>query len=104
MELREEPIITKSKRGVTMLQMKRTKSRRLNQLSVPMLRAWRANCDIKLLLYNSNPLYPDIAEIESVTRYVVAYTSKKSHTLKSEREQIQNIIMRSEGYIYFVVV
>ena len=104
MELREEPIITKSKRGVTMLQMKRTKSRRLNQLSVPMLRAWRANCDIKLLLYNSNPLYPDIAEIESVTRYVVAYTSKKSHTLKSEREQIQNIIMRSEGYIYFLVV
>ena len=77
-----------------MLEMKRTNSRRVNQLSVPMLRAWRANCDIQLLLYNTNPLYPDITEIESVTRYVVAYTSKKSHTLKTEREHIQNLIKR----------
>ena len=76
--LRNVPLVIQNKKGVSMLEMKRTNSRRVNQLSVPMLRAWRANCDIQLLLYNTNPLYPDITEIESVTRYVVAYTSKKS--------------------------
>lgn len=92
--LRNVPLVIQNKKGVSMLEMKRTNSRRVNQLSVPMLRAWRANCDIQLLLYNTNPLYPDITEIESVTRYVVAYTSKKSHTLKTEREHIQNLIKR----------
>ena len=97
-QLREEPLVTADKKGIFTLQMKRTKSRRVNQLSIPLLQAWRANCDLKLLLYNSDPNSPDISEIESVTRYVVAYTSKKSHTLKSEKEHIQNIISRYVTY------
>jgi hypothetical protein len=80
------------KKGVQKLQMKRTKSRKVVQLSKPLLQSWRANCDIQLLIYNSDPRNPDIAEIESVTRYVVAYAGKKHNTSKTEREAIQNII------------
>ena len=72
----------------------RTKSTRVVQHSRTLLRSWRANCDIKLLLYFSDPNLPDIGEIEEVCRYVVAYTAKKHSTARSEKEAIHNLIMR----------
>lgn len=90
--LRTFAAVVTDKKGVQKLQMKRTKSRKVVQLSKPMLQSWRANCDLQLLIYNSDPRSPDIAEIESVTRYVVAYAGKKHNTSKTEREAIQNII------------
>jgi len=59
-----------------------------------LLRGWRANSDIKLLLYYSDPSCPDISEIEDVCRYVVAYTGKRHNTTQSEKDAIQNIILR----------
>ena len=56
--------------------MTRTQSVRVVQHSRTLLRGWRANSDIKLLLYYSDPSCPDINEIEEVCRYVVAYTGK----------------------------
>jgi hypothetical protein len=73
--------------------MKRTQSVRLVQHSKSLLKAWRANCDIKLLLYYSNPSHPDICEIEDVCKYAVAYTSKLHNTTQEEKDAIQNIIM-----------
>jgi hypothetical protein len=74
--------------------MKRTKSVRVVQHSRTLLRGWRANCDIKLLLYYSNPNCPDISEIEDVLRYAVSYTGKRHNTSQAEIDAIQNIIMK----------
>ena len=54
---------------------------------------WRANVDCQLIIYRSDPNCPDIAEIEGVCRYVVAYAGKRYKTQKQEKEAIQNIIL-----------
>ena len=58
------------------------------------LQSWRANCDVQLLLYESDPLRPDPAEIAKVTDYVVAYACKGNATMAAERKQVKDIIMR----------
>jgi hypothetical protein len=72
--------------------MRRTKSVRLVQHSKFILKAWRANCNLKLLLYFSDPTSPDLSEIEDACRYVVAYTGKRHNTSQDEKEAIQDII------------
>ena len=86
-------IITDNK-GISHFRMTRTQSVRVVQHSRTLLRGWRANSDIKLLLYYSDPSCPDISEIEDVCRYVVAYTGKRHNTTQSEKDAIQNIILR----------
>lgn len=86
--------ILQDEKGIKHFLMQRTKSKLLTQHSKTLLQAWRGNCDIKLLLYFSDPDFPDIGEIEEVCRYVVAYTGKKHHTCKQEKETIRDLIMR----------
>jgi hypothetical protein len=92
MDLREEFRLEKDKKGIYHFRMKRTHSKRAVQHSRTLLRGWRANCDIKLLLYFSNPNLPDIGEIENVCKYVVAYTGKRNHTSQQEKAAIQDFI------------
>ena len=92
MDLRDRSAIVNDKKGFKQFRMKRTYSKRAVQHSRTLLKSWRANCDIKLLLYFSNPSYPDIGEIEDVCRYVVAYTGKRNHTSQEEKSAIQNLI------------
>jgi hypothetical protein len=94
MELIEKARIYRDMKGISHFRMRRTQSVCLVQHSRSLLQGWRANCDIKLLLYYSNPSCPDISEIEDVCRYVVAYTGKRHNTSQEEKEAIQNIIMR----------
>ncbi len=82
------------RKGISHFRMKRTKSVRVVQHSRTLLRGWRENCNIKLLLYYSNPNRPDISEIEDVSRYVVSYTGKRHNTSQAEIDAIQNIIMK----------
>jgi hypothetical protein len=79
------PRTTKSKifinrKGISHFRMRITKSVKVVQHSRMLLRGWRVNCDIKLLLYYSNPNCPDISEIEDVSIYVVSYTGKRHNT------------------------
>ena len=90
-QLDKAAIIT-DKKGIHQFHMKRLHSKRAVQHSRTLLKGWRANFDIKLLLYFSNPNCPDIGEIEDVCKYVVAYTSKRGHTSRHEKESIQNLI------------
>ncbi len=92
MDLIEKVQIQIDRKGSN-FRMRRTHSVHLVQHSKSLLKAWRANCDIKLLLYYSNPSHPDIREIEDVCKYVVAYTGKRHNTTQEEKEVIQNIIM-----------
>jgi hypothetical protein len=82
------------RKGISNFRMRRTKSVRVVQHSRMLLRGWRANCDIKLLLYYSNPKCPDISKIEDVLRCVVSYTGKRHITSQAEIDAIQNIIMK----------
>ena len=69
---------------------------RLNQTSRHLLQSWRANCDVQLLVYNSSPSKPNIAEIAKVTDYIVGYQCKGNHTWKEEREQTKKLILATE--------
>ena len=92
MDLREESGLVKDKKGIVHFWMKRMHSKQAVQHSRTLLKGWRANCDIKLLLYFSNPNMPDIGEIEDICKYVVAYTGKRNHTSQQEKTAIQNLI------------
>ena len=94
MDLTDKSVIIKDKKGIKQFRMKRTHSKRVVQHSRTLLKGWRANCDVKLLLYYSNPKLPDIGEIEDVCKYVVAYTGKRNQTSRQEKDAIQNIITR----------
>jgi hypothetical protein len=96
MDLIEKAQIQIDRKEISHFRMRRTHSVRLVRHSKSLLKAWRANCDIKLLLYYSNLSHPDIREIENVCKYVVAYSSKRHNTTQEEKEVFQNIIM---GYV-----
>lgn len=67
---------------------------RLTQCSELLLRSWRANCDIQILLYDSDPKHPDAAEISEVTDYVVGYCCKGNLTHQDEKNQMRALIKR----------
>ena len=68
--------LEKGKKGIYHFRMSRNHSTRADQNSRTLLKGWRANSDIELLLYFSNPDLPDVGDIEDVCKYVVAYTGK----------------------------
>jgi hypothetical protein len=93
MELIQKATIDYDRKGISHFKMKKTHSVLLVQHSKFLLKARRANCDVKLLLYFSDPSSPDLREIEDVCQYVVAYTGKRHNTSHDEKEAIQNLIM-----------
>ena len=54
------------------LHLPRVHSRTVVQHSQTVLQAWRANADVQLLIYHSNPDTPDFGEIEAVSKYCTA--------------------------------
>jgi hypothetical protein len=46
------------------------------QTSLYLLPVWRANCDVQMLLNDSNPSISDLSDIAKVTDYVVSYACK----------------------------
>ena len=70
---------------------------RINQTSVDMLRSWRGNCDVQIIVYDSHPDCVDIREISKVTDYVVAYSCKGNCTLREEKEQNKKMILASDS-------
>lgn len=67
---------------------------RVMQTLLTALESWRGNCDIQLIVYDSDPNHPSLAEIAKVTDYVVAYSCKGNCTFKEEREQNSQLILR----------
>ena len=69
-------------------------TRRMNQTPMDLLQFWRANCDMQILIYDSDPNNPDPRDIAKVTDYIVAYTCKGNMTTAMESQIIEDIIMR----------
>ncbi len=76
------------------LQLRRTHSKKVTQFSKILLQSWRANCDIKLLTYESDPNYPSDEEINNVSKYVMKYAGKEINTHTQEKKLISSLIAR----------
>ena len=89
---RTQATIEKNAKGIEHLLLPRLHSKKVVQHSRAILQAWRANADVQLLIYRSNPNIPDVGEIEAVTKYCTAYAGKTKHTTREEISTIQDII------------
>ncbi len=67
---------------------------RMIQTPINVLKGWRGNCDIKVLLYDCHDGEPTPEDIAEVTDYIVAYACKGNETSAVERETLKNIITR----------
>jgi len=85
--LQETDTIEHDQRGFKKLCLKRNHPRLL-QSSLFCLQSWRANCDVSILIYDSDPSFPDVNEIANVTDYVVPYACKGNATYAIEKQQI----------------
>lgn len=101
--LQPEDIIEDDGRGFKILNLKRTNSMRFVQSSMYVLQSWRANSDVKILLYDTDPYHPDMKEISRVVDYIVAYTCKGHFTLKQEQELIIDVIKRLVTSTFLVI-
>jgi len=87
-----EDAIIKDKRGFQKLNLKRNHPRFL-QTSFYCLQSWRANCDVSIMIFDSDPKHPDLSEIAEVTDYVVSYACKGNVSYALEKEQIKDFTM-----------
>ena len=88
--LHSEPTIDKQG-GKTALQMPRNHSRLL-QSSVVAAQSWRANQDVSVIMYKSDPNEPDVQEIARMTEYIVSYACKGNATHKEEVQMSKALI------------
>ena len=91
--LQQHDTIKKDDKGTSKLLLKRT-NERIIQSSVKILQSWRSNCDLQLILYNSDPRDPDIGELSKVTDYVVSYACKGNATHEAEKQALFDIVTR----------
>jgi hypothetical protein len=73
---------------------------RVNQTSLDLIQTWRGNCDIQVMIYESDPENFDLREISKVTDYVVAYSCKGNATLREEIENNRRLILSLEESTY----
>ena len=92
--LQQESSLVDDVRGFKRIQLPRN-HRRITQSSMLMCQSWRANCDIQILLYDSDPDNPDPADVARATDYIVAYACKGVETLQEEKRQMISLIMNS---------
>ena len=65
-----------------------------------MIQTWRGNCDIQILIYDSDPDNFDLREISKVTDYVIAYSCKGNATLREEVDMNKKLILATEESTY----
>jgi hypothetical protein len=68
------------------------KNRRAVQSSLHLLQGWRANCDVQVTLYDSNPTNPNCEELGKVTDHVVPYACEGDNSLQGEKEKFTSYI------------
>jgi hypothetical protein len=77
--------------GTVKLALPRNSSRMI-QSSVKLLQLWRANCDVQLLLYDSDPRNPNLFEISKVTDYIVSYACKGNSKMEAEVATMRSLV------------
>ena len=91
--INEINVIKKDDKGTKKLYLKRDHTRMI-QTSMKTLQSWRSNCDIQLILYDSDPNNPDLGELSKVTDYIVSYACKRNCTHEAEKQALLDIVFR----------
>ena len=84
----EEDLIVEDCRGFKKISLRRNHPCLL-QTSLHCLQSWRANCDVSIMIFDSDPVFPDLSEIAEVTDYVVSYACKGNMAYAIEKEQLK---------------
>jgi hypothetical protein len=92
-KLRDADMIDNDIRGFKKMFLKRNHPKFI-QTSLHCVQSWRANCDISILIYESDPKNPDPNEIAKVTDYVVNYACKGNLTLAVKKKQVKDFTLR----------
>ena len=90
-QLQDIDTLTVDSNGIKRLALQRN-SKRMNQSSFTALRSWRANCDVQLIIYDSDPEYPNLDEIAKISDYVVSYTCKGNLRKQTEKGMMKEIV------------
>ena len=88
-------MIKMDNKGSRKLYLPRNHSR-LVQTSEDMLQSWRGNCDIQILVYDSDPNKINASDIAKVTDYVVSYACKGNKSTQEERQQYRDMILMTQ--------
>lgn len=91
--IRDKPAIVADDRNYMKLEMPRNHTRMV-QTPLKVLRGWRGNCDVKVLLYRSDGGDPGPSEIAKVTDYIVSYACKGNEKLQVEKDIMKDMIER----------
>ena len=57
------------------------------------MQSWRANADLQIIIYDTNPDNIDPYEIAAVTEQIVGYAAKGNETIQHEKDQMKSLIM-----------
>lgn len=80
------------KRNIKLLKMKRNDPR-MKQTSTTMLQSWRANCDLAVIVYDTDPVQLCPQDISRISGYIVSYCTKGNSSYKKEQEAICKVIV-----------
>jgi hypothetical protein len=92
-EITSKDLIIEDLCGFKKLSLKRNHPPLL-QTSLYFLQARRANCDVSIMIYDSDSAFPGLVKIAEVTDYVVSYACKGNIAYALEREQLKDFSRR----------
>ena len=96
MHPRQKAEIKRDLRGYDRVELPRKEGDRwVVQASMFLAQGWRANCDLQILLYDSNPDNPLPEDVGRVTDYIVAYQCKGNETYFQERKNMTDLILHA---------
>ncbi|GFH43542.1 hypothetical protein CTEN210_00015 [Chaetoceros tenuissimus] len=84
------------KKDIHILKLKRNNSR-LKKTSTSMLESWRANCDVSVIVYATDPNNIVPADIARINGYITSYCTKGNLSFQEERNSIAAIISTYEN-------
>lgn len=64
----------------------------MTQTSTSMLQSWRANCDLSVIVYDTDPAKLCPQDIARISGYIVSYCTKGNASYKKEQEAISKVI------------
>jgi len=92
-DMHQDNLIKKDDKGTCRLLLERNNPRMI-QTSMKVLQSWRSNCDVQLIIYESDPKNPDLSELAKVTDYVVSYACKGNCTHDAEKQALLDVILK----------
>lgn len=93
--LRVVPAVMRDLRGFDRVDLPRN-NKRITQSSTYLMRGWRGNCDIQLLIYKSSPFEVDASDVSRVTNYVVSYACKGNESIVEEKKSMEGIVLAAK--------